>query len=177
MVYKKGEPANRARRAPKNAQASKDARMGRGYDNAYGGKNNPVDNRRSTVPATKAGQYYQMGESGGPTRYMKQSQAAHDSRPTSGTSKYRDKYGRNISAAEYKKREAYRKRRKKKTADANERGYATEMERRKKYRQKYGKGSEGYGATTKNRNKDLAMGVSSRYVNKKPKSDRSKYQK
>jgi hypothetical protein len=177
MVYKPGEPANRSQRAPKDKKASQNARMGYGYANAYGGKNNPYMNKGASVPVTEAGQFYKMNPSGGPTRYSKKSQAAHDSRPTSSTPKYRDKYGRSISKAEYEKRESYRKRRKKKTADTNERGYKTEMERRKKYRNKYGKNSEGYAATTKTRNQDLALGVSSRYVNKKPKSERSKYQK
>jgi len=90
---------------------------------------------------------------------------------------YRDKYGRRMSKEEYEKREMYRKRRKKKTADQSERERPSEMKRRKKYRKGPGTAAYGSGATTKTRNQDLALGVSSRYVNKKPKGDRSKYQK
>lgn len=90
---------------------------------------------------------------------------------------YRDKYGRRMSKEEYEKREMYRKRRKKQTADQSERERLSEMKRRKKYRKGPGTAAYGSGATTKTRNQDLALGVSSRYVNKKPKGDRSKYQK
>lgn len=90
---------------------------------------------------------------------------------------YRDKYGRRISAEEYGRRESFRQGRKNKTADTNEALRPGEMKRRKKYRKGEGTAQFGKGATTKTRNKDLALGVSSRYVNKKPAGDRAKYQK
>lgn len=90
---------------------------------------------------------------------------------------YRDKYGRRISKEEYEKREKFRKDRKLRTADSNEKVRPPEMKRRKKYRKTDGKKQFGAGATTKTRNQDLAMGVSSRYVNQKPASDRAKYQR
>lgn len=88
---------------------------------------------------------------------------------------YRDKYGRRISKEEYMRRKKFRKGRKDKTADSNEKNYAAEMKRRKQYRKGEGTSTYGAGATTKKRNEDLALGVSSRYVNKKPASERGKY--
>lgn len=90
---------------------------------------------------------------------------------------YRDKYGRRISKAEYEKRQGYRSTRSGQTADTAERNRSGEMKRRKKYRKTQGKAAYGSGATTKTRNQDLALGVSSRYVNKKSPSERAKYKR
>ena len=81
--------------------------------------------------------------------------------------KLKDKYGRRISREEFNKREAYRKRLSKMTPDQAKRARKKEMKRREQYRKSEGKREFGKEAKGITRNKELAEGVSSRYVNAK----------
>ena len=96
----------------------------------------------------------------------------------------KDKYGRLITREEYERREKFRERRKKMTAAQAERATKIEMERRRKWREKAEK-RLGSGVKRVTRNKDMAKGTSSRYVNRKTEkqvpakaqSTRDKYKK
>lgn len=81
----------------------------------------------------------------------------------------KDKYGRKITRAEYERREAFRKKRSTMTAAQAEKATKVEMERRKKWRES-AKKNLGSAVTTRTRNKDMATGTSSRYINARTKT-------
>lgn len=96
----------------------------------------------------------------------------------------KDKYGRLITREEYERRERFRKRRKKMTASQAEKATKVEMKRREEWRDK-AETRLGSGVKRVTRNKNMATGTSSKYVNRKTEkqvpakgqSTRDKYKK
>lgn len=116
---------------------------------------------RGTTPLPHKGGPKGVGAEG-PKRLSPKGSKKTTVTPRSGL---KDKYGRKITRAEYERREAFRKRRAKMTASQAERATKTEMKRRKEWRES-AKKNLGSAVTKTTRNKDLALGTSSRYVNK-----------